>query len=308
MESTIHQGNALETLKGLPSGSIDMCITSPPYWALRDYGVEGQLGLEPDLRDFVTHLVDIFDEVKRVLKPTGTCWVNLGDTYGGAPASGQQSNLSGTIGSIARQPKPGVQSKSLAQIPARFAIEMTDRGWILRNEIIWHKPNAMPQSVKDRFSVDFEKLFFFTKSKTYYFDQQLEVLADSTRKDPRLVAGAYTTQRRNRGFVGSRPQQGSGLLKPNPGGRNKRAVWSISTKSYNGAHFAVYPEELIETPILAGCPVLGVVLDPFFGSGTTGVVAQRLSRRYIGIELNPNYVEIAKQRIARIQPPLLITR
>jgi site-specific DNA-methyltransferase (adenine-specific) len=177
---------------------------------------------------------------------------------------------------------------------------MTDHGWILRNEIIWHKPNAMPQSVKDRFSVDFEKLFFFTKSKLYYFDQQLEPLSEATATDPRTTRAAWVEKRPDRKFTGS-ASKGGGMLKPNEGGRNKRTVWSISTKPCTEAHFAVYPEELIETPILAGCPIKGTVLDPFFGSGTTGAVALRLDRKYVGIELNPEYVELAEKRLAKAQ-------
>jgi site-specific DNA-methyltransferase (adenine-specific) len=306
------EGNALTVLKTLPSESIDMVMTSPPYWGLRDYGVEGQLGLEPDFRDFVHKLADIFDEVKRILKPEGTCWVNVGDTYlNDAPVrkgAGEQWNpetrnagvlkrsAGGTRRSAART--AGVKQKSLCNIPARFAIEMTDRGWILRNEIVWHKPNGMPQSVKDRFSVDFEKLFFFTKSRRYYFEQQFEPLSYSSVSrlsqdvasqagSRRALCGGYNTNGLTRS-IGNRER-----------GRNKRAVWTIATARYSGAHFAVYPEQLVEIPILAGCPIGGVILDPFFGSGTTGVVAARQDRHYIGIELNANYVEIAKGRLAK---------
>jgi site-specific DNA-methyltransferase (adenine-specific) len=187
------------------------------------------------------------------------------------------------------------------QIPSRFAIEMIDRGWILRNEIIWHKPNAMPQSVKDRFSVDFEKLFFFTKSKRYYFEQQFEDLAPSTATDGRMDRKAWAEKRPARGFPGGNHQNGGGMLKPYGEQRNKRSVWTISTKGFPEAHFAVYPEDLVETPILAGCPIKGIVLDPFFGSGTTGAVALRLDRKYIGIELNPEYIELAEKRLAKAQ-------
>lgn len=300
---SVLQGNALHVLRVMPANSVDCCVTSPPYWGLRDYGVPGQLGLEPDFRDYIKHLVDIFDEVKRVLKPGGTCWVNLGDTYfsvnrtTGRNDEGRHTpgGRGGSFNGGTRQDLKlvgGLTNKSLTQVPARFAIEMTDRGWILRNEIIWHKPNAMPQSVKDRFSVDYEKLFFFTKSKRYYFNQQFEPHTTA------VVAGGNHAQRSS--MPGDSRSGKGGTMGFGINGRNKRSVWSISTKPYTEAHFAVYPEKLIETPILAGCPVGGVVLDPFFGSGTTGVVAQRLNRAYIGIELNAAYVEIAQKRLAHI--------
>lgn len=262
MQSQILQGDALQLLKAMPDDSIDCCVTSPPYYGLRDYGAEGQLGQESNLQDFVMALCDVFDEVRRVLKPDGTCWVNVGDTY---------------------------LNKMLLQIPSRFAIEMASRGWILRNTIIWHKPNAMPQPVKDRFNVDFENLFFFVKNKKYYFHQQLE---------PAVQAGRIRSDRF--GGVkhnGSTTMHSDGAVFTGSDTRTKRAVWSINTRPYKAAHFAVYPEELVETPILAGCPPGGTVIDPFLGSGTTAVVAKRLGRGYIGLELNPEYVRIARERL-----------
>jgi len=280
-------GNCAEILKTLPSESVDCVVTSPPYWGLRDYKTEpvewpdgwvGQLGLEPTPQLYIQHLVGIFDEIKRVLKKTGTCWVNLGDTYGGTTKT----------------------AKSLAQIPSRFAIAMTDSGWILRNEIIWHKPNCLPSSVKDRFTVDFEKLFFFVKSKRYYFEQQLEVATEPIGRAVKL--GAKT--------LGGDAVLGSPANRPdrkpfiNNGRRNKRTVWSITTRPYKGAHFAVFPPELVETPIKAGCPPGGVVLDPFGGSGTTSEVARRLGRASIIIELNPDYLELVKERARTDIPDL----
>jgi len=280
----IIQGDALSELKKLSSESIDMVITSPPYWALRDYGVEGQLGLEPTFQEYINKLCDIFDEVKRVLKKEGTCWVNLGDTYSGNKEGKTDNKVSSYLKDNCQgiHKKATIQEKCLCQIPSRFAIEMTNRGWILRNEIIWHKPNCMPSSVKDRFTVDFEKIFFFVKSKKYYFETQYQ---NSTYKDNRLGLGRLNYGgKRNTSVVVSEK-------------RNMRAVWKITTKGFSEAHFAVYPEKLIETPIKAGCPEKGIVLDPFFGAGTTGLVAQKLNRNWIGIELNPEYIKIANKRL-----------
>lgn len=275
----IYNGNALDVLKTFPDESVDMVITSPPYWALRDYGAEGQLGLESTFQEYINKLCDIFDEVKRVLKKSGSCWVNLGDAYSGSGKG---------VG--------GIKSKSLLQIPSRFAIEMCNRGWILRNEIIWHKPNAMPSSVNDRFTVDYEKLFFFVKSKKYYFEQQKEqmktnqVCGNSTRHHSRKVSLNTTKQNDfSQDLKISKDLQ-----------RNKRSVWSINTKPFKEKHFATYPEELIITPIKACCPENGIVLDPFMGSGTTAVVARSLGRKYVGIELNPDYIKIAEKRLAQI--------
>ncbi len=297
-----------------------MCITSPPYWALRDYGVEGQLGLEPTFQEYITKLCDIFDEVKRVLKKTGTCWVNLGDTYAGGNTSdyerGKNSCILVSTKKTAPAGKPksskveGIKNKSLIQIPSRFAIEMINRGWILRNEIIWHKPNCMPSSAKDRFTVDFEKIFFFVKNKKYYFETQYEPLKlDSIKRERRGVdenkyskerhlpkgvhANTMSQTRKNRGYNGVEEE-----LK-NRKGRNKRCIWKIATKSYKEAHFAVYPPDLIETPIKAGCPKDGIVMDIFMGSGTTAVVARQLDRNYLGIELNPEYIKLAEKRLAQ---------
>lgn len=300
----IIQGDALTTLKELDDESIDCVVTSPPYWGLRDYGHEGQLGLEPRFQDYIENLCLIFDEVKRLLKPTGSCFVNLGDTYGGsngasfAPTKWKKLYENGEPLRDKLRQRKQVQPKSLLQIPARFAIAMTDCGWILRNEIIWHKPNAMPQSIKDRFSVDFEKVFFFTKSKQYYFEQQFEPLALSTAQDPRTIRGDFTLKRPDRNFTGY-ASRGSGMLRPNDAGRNKRTVWSVNTKGYSDAHFAVYPQALIRPMIAAGCPEDGVVLDPFLGSGTTALVARKMGRRYIGIELNAEYIKIAEKRLAQ---------
>jgi site-specific DNA-methyltransferase (adenine-specific) len=291
----IIQGDALEQLKKLSDESVDCVVTSPPYWALRDYGVEGQLGLEPTFQEYINKLCDIFDEVKRVLKKEGTCWVNMGDTYGGTGSGQKDTGKHGytpeAMATTKNKPQSKLQGKSLIQIPSRFAIEMTNRGWILRNEIIWHKPNCMPSSAKDRFTVDFEKVFFFVKNKKYWFEQQLEKLIYKPHKPNNKKADL------------SRLDLLEDRIWGNPQGRNKRCVWKVTTKPFKEAHFATYPEALIEPMIKAGCPENGVVLDPFFGAGTTAVVAQKLNRKWLGIELNPEYIEIAKKRLK--QKPLL---
>jgi site-specific DNA-methyltransferase (cytosine-N4-specific) len=383
----ILNGDCLEHLKELPSESINCVMTSPPYWALRDYGtarweggssecnhkidrfgnrkvtentkidqskqgsvsgeyvangelcpkcgakrIDQQLGLEPTFQEYINKLCDIFDEVKRVLRKDGTCWVNLGDTYNNSGWAGDKPNkfdhdpkdkkggLAGRGGQL------GFQDKSLCLIPFRFAIEMQNRGWILRNVIIWHKPNVMPSSVKDRFTVDFEYLFFFVKNKKYYFETQYEQIAESSFNDNRkdkglvphksgksmdikLIQGRTQEQKLtkqdlvgNRTYTGfneryKESQYGMNGTSINSYGRNKRTVWTITTKPFKEAHFAVYPEEICETPIKAGCPIGGIVLDPFFGSGTTGLVALKQNKQFIGIELNPEYIKIAQARL-----------
>jgi DNA modification methylase len=297
-------GDSLEVLKGFPSESVDCCITSPPYWGLRDYGVSGQLGLETDFREYIKKLCDIFDEVRRVLKPKGTCWVNLGDSYANSREMGTNDNEGNLAGGKTKASKTsvkknrgtkmglGVKEKSLVQIPSRFAIEMSDRGWILRNEIIWHKPSCMPSSATDRFTIDFEKVFFFTKQKTYYFETQKEpaTSTDNTIRDRDKSRLNNTPGRTRMG----------GLTKNDYTERIKRTTWSITTQPFTEAHFAIFPEALVATPIKAGCPEKGIVLDPFMGAGTTGLVAKKLGRNYLGIELNPEYIKIAAKRINKI--------
>lgn len=311
MQNKIFCGDCIQVLKTLESESVDCVVTSPPYWALRDYGVAGQLGLEPTFQEYIIKLCDIFDEVKRVLKKEGTCWVNLGDTYFNTPA-GKTAGKGGTgrmkLGDKDQETRIAGQQfrdmtqythKCLCQIPSRFAIEMTNRGWILRNEIIWHKPNCMPTSVTDRFTVDFEKVFFFTKNKKYKFEMQIEPLQSKFHgKDWETRKAECEPMRQG---LGKRATTFGG----NPNGRNKRCVWTIATKPFKSAHFATYPEKLIEPMIKAGCPVGGVVLDPFFGAGTTGLVAVNQKKNYIGIELNPEYIKIAEERIINIPNKLL---
>ncbi len=344
MINKIIQGDCLEVLRTLPDESVDCVMTSPPYWGLRDYGVGGQIGQEPTFDEYITKLCDIFDEVKRALKKTGTCWVNMGDTYnsGGNYRSEGEGQIEGSrgrdyqakAGMVKTDTKiQGLPDKCLCQIPSRFSIEMVNRGWILRNEIIWHKPNCMPESVSDRFTVDFEKLFFFVKSKKYYFEQQFEPMAFSsitrlsqdidnqlgsfmanggvkTNGSMKAVRphgivrnrelGYNSKENKLRGYTGLNPDGLQEKDLPEPDNiRNKRTVWKIETKGFSEAHFAVYPEKLCQTPVLAGCPEGGIVLDPFMGSGTTGKVVRDLGRYYFGIELNPEYIKIAEKRLAQ---------
>ena len=292
----IYQGNSLGVLKTFPDESIDMVMTSPPYWALRDYNVDGQLGLEPTFKEYIKNLCNIFDEVKRVLKKEGTCWVNLGDTYSG---SGKGTGYEGDkkeSRNFDKKPKTTQQlpDKCLCLIPERFAIEMVNRGWILRNQIIWKKPNCMPSSAKDRFTVDFELVFFFVKNKKYWFEQQ--------RSPHKSVSLKRIKSKWNGHREKMSAYEGMDISKMcHPEGKNMRTTWNINTKGYSEAHFAVYPEELCKIPIKAGCPKGGIVLDPFFGAGTTGLVALKNNRKFIGIELNPEYIKIANKRIGNLK-------
>ena len=302
-------GDALTILKKLPSESVDCVVTSPPYWSLRDYGAAGQIGLEDSFDDYLEKLLAVFGEVWRVLKGEGTCWVNLGDAYS------TRSSKQGTQPSVVSQASSKSQSflkplapnflppKCLLQMPARFALGMTDRGWILRNEIIWHKPNCMPQSARDRFTVDFEKLFFFVKNRRYYFKQQFEPLRDAQRLTRPLVtaSGHRKWQYGDLKIAAINPKtEAASRRRMLANGRNKRCVWRIATRPFRGTHFAVFPPELVETPIRAGCPEGGIVLDPFSGSGTTALVARTLNRRFVGIELNPKYVRMSKERLRAV--------
>jgi site-specific DNA-methyltransferase (adenine-specific) len=261
--------------------------------------------LEPTPQEYITKLCNVFDEVKRVLKPTGTCWVNLGDVYGGKTGSPNAPKLSPERMreyKSASHVKERMPAKSLCLIPSRFAVEMTNRGWLLRNEIIWHKPNCMPSSAKDRFTVDFEKLFLFAKSPHYYFERQREGTKRSKIFNIRVRDVAKNrikhTDREASAAEVSAYREGHITIV----GRNVRSVWSINSQRFKGAHFATYPEELCERPIKAGCPVGGIVLDIFAGAGTSLLVAKKLGRRYVGIELSPTYCRISEARLKETAP------
>ena len=285
----IYQGDALEVLKQMPSESIDMCITSPPYWNMRDYGDKNQLGLEYTTSEFIDNLYNVFHELKRVLKDEGSLWINIRDTY----SKGVK--------------RCGVKNKSLSMIPERLIIKLLDDGWILRNDIIWHKPNAMPDSCKNRFTVDYEHLYFLTKKdKGYYFKTQYEPYTSNIKSKKDNINNNNDKDKRSALIESKMVRHGAnGTTLNSPSkwsdkGRIKRTTWSINTKSYKEAHFATYPTELIECPIDAGCPEDGIVLDPFIGSGTTGVVAKKQGKHYVGIELNKEYIEIANNRIEKL--------
>lgn len=297
MKNIVLHGDCLKKLKEMESESVDCIVTSPPYWALRDYNVEGQIGLEKTPEEYINRLCDIFDEIKRVLKKEGTCWVNIGDTYGGTgdkKTDVDPKYPKGRNGQVTARNKT-MPKKSLCQIPSHFAIEMCNRGWILRNEIIWYKPNAMPSSAKDRFTVDFEKVFFFVKNKKYYFNTQYEPYTEPMNRwgGKKLKAVGESSWDKGTGQETYRTRN----MRPDDRGKIKRCIWKIPTKPYNEAHFATYPEKLIEPMIDAGCPRGGIVLDPFFGAGTTGLVALKQGKQYIGIELNKEYITIAQKRL-----------
>lgn len=299
-------GDSLKTLKNLPDESVDCVVTSPPYWRLRDYEIKGQIGQESGIENYLKKLMNVFNEVRRVLKPTGTAWIVLNDTYANKN-KGRGQSRSKDFPSNRRSQKVNVSkaktslsvpAKSLCLIPERFAALMVEAGWILRNQIIWHKPNQMPQSIKDRFTVDYEKLFFFTKNSRYYFKQQFEPLRDSKRMQRRFL-NPDNIHKLHESYWTTHDLKAAEIRRKRilEKGRNKRCVWTIGTAKFSGEHFATYPEKLIETPILAGCPKGGIVLDPFIGSGTTAVVARKLGRKFIGIELNPAYVILTKKRL-----------
>ena len=295
----IHVGDNLFHLTNIPDNSVDMCVTSPPYYNLRDYKNSGQIGAENTVKDFVENLCKVFDEIHRILKPTGSCWVNIGDTY---------------------------DKKRLLQVPSRFEIAMCDRGWHLRNEIIWSKPNPQPISSKDRFWGNHEKFFWFVKDvKKYYFNRdpilvpQAEIsirrMFSKNNMDKRKDFNAsskegfaISSNSQDKHYARMREEMGidkefnyeelikSGKCPTRP----EFDTWNVPSVTYKGAHFAVYPPELIEKPVLSCCPEQGIVIDPFMGSGTTGEVAKLNNRRYIGLELNTEYAILANERISKV--------
>ena len=296
-------GNCLDILPTLEANSIQCCVTSPPYFGLRDYGIDGQLGLEKTPEEYVEKLVQVFKEVRRVLADDGTLWLNLGDTYGagnnrnGQGASGFSYNKwKDNTGEF--EIKTGLPAKNLIGIPWRVAFALQADGWYLRQDIIWHKPNPMPESVKDRCTKSHEYIFLLTKSARYYFDQ------DSIREPHKRIwdatnGGSISTGRMVEagGAVGDMSSHPKGYPLPNPNGANRRSVWTITTKPYKEAHFATFPPEIPEICIRAGSRPGDMILDPFSGAATTGLVAERLGREYIGIELNPDYVKMADKRV-----------
>jgi DNA modification methylase len=288
MTVRVLRGDCLSLLLMLPAGSAHTCVTSPPYFGLRDYGVAGQIGLEETPAQYVAKLVEVFREVRRVLRDDGTLWLNLGDSYAGSSAQRKQSN----IGSI--PPGSGLKPKDLIGIPWLVALALRADGWYLRQDIIWAKPNPMPESVRDRCTKAHEYIFLLAKSERYYFDA--DAIAEPA--NPKNHRDSATRRRdtppgtnTDSGFANGRHYNE----------RNKRSVWTVTTKPFKGAHFATFPPDLIEPCILAGSPIGGTVLDPFGGAGTTGLVAQRHGRNAILCELNPEYATMAEERIAADQ-------
>ena len=301
----ILKGDALEKLKELESESIDCIVTSPPYWQLRDYEVEGQLGLEKTLDEYMEKLLKIFDEAYRVLKETGTCFINIGDSYSSnasIPVNGRRGFLEGEENKTYSR-KSNIRKKSKLLIPQRIAIMMIERGWILRNEIIWKKPNIMPESVEDRFTNDFEHIYFFTKSEKYYFKKQYEPYSEKTLsafKNGVIPAShKYLEQEelKNRPKSRMRDVKKDWLAVMSDKGRNMRAVWEIATIGIKEGHFATFPEKLVRRCLMSGCPEGGIVLDMFLGSGTTLKVARDMCLESIGIEIKEEYINLAVKRI-----------
>lgn len=364
MTVTILQGNCLKVLRTLPDQSAHCCVTSPPYWGLRDYGAEGQIGREETPEEYVRALTDVFREVRRVLRDDGTLWLNLGDSYMGSgkgygdvgnPCK-QNTNV-GTLQNRGQKPHtlgrhPLIKAKDLVGIPWMAAFALRDDGWYLRSEIIWSKPNPMPESVEDRPTTAHEKIFLLSKRSNYHYDyaavreplaessverlsQDVDAQEGSSRANggekingkmkavahknlevpgrkphafhvartqkPIYFGGEkgrnYTPEENDPNYRNGTDQWGREYLAKD-GKRNKRTVWEVASHPFKEAHFATYPPKLIEPCILAGCPAGGTVLDPFFGAGTTGLVADRLQRHCIGVEINPEYVGIAEKRIA----------
>jgi DNA modification methylase len=298
MTMTLLHGDVRQVLSTLPADSFDCCVTSPPYWGLRDYGVDGQIGLESTMQAYLETMVGVCREVRRVLKPEGTFWLNIGDSY--ARQGGTTDNTAMTRGrelahmnaAQRRMTKPpeGLKHKDLCMIPNRLAILLQEDGWYVRSEIIWAKPNPMPESVRDRPTGAHEKIWLLTKSAKYFYDadaiSEESVQPGRTRQD--RIGGAAHKER---------GQHSEGGLFTGAAKRNARNVWQITPRPYKGAHFATFPPELVERCIKAGCPVGGSVLDPFGGSGTTGMVANQLGRDSTLIELNLDYIRLAEDRI-----------
>lgn len=331
--NTIHNIDCLAGLRLLPDCSVNMCVTSPPYFGLRDYGVDGQIGLEDTPETFIARLVDVFREVRRVMKDDGTLWVNIGDSYAndgkwGGASSGK--NIPSQHGFVRRKVRTGLKPKDLIGIPWMLAFALRADGWYLRQDIIWSKPNPMPESVQDRCTKAHEYIFMLSKSPRYYYDaQSIRTPAaqssiarwnqdiESQKGSDRVPGKANGTMkavgapkpdkqrghgRRHAGF--NDRWDSMSAEEQRAGGANKRSVWQVATKPFSEAHFATFPEDLIVPCIKAGCPSNGLVLDPFMGAGTTALVARKLGRNYIGYELNPEYIAIAERRLHSQLGPL----
>lgn len=337
MAVEIITGDCRDVLRSMPDGLVNCIVTSPPYFGLRDYGVDGQIGLEDTPEAFVTELVELFRECRRVLRDDGTLWLNLGDSYiaprgnsSDKPGMDNKGASGGQNGFAYKGNRPSghLKTKDLIGIPWRVAFALQADGWYLRQDIIWHKPNPMPESVQDRCTKAHEYVFLLSKSPRYHFDAEAisEPVAPSTiarlAQDVDGQAGSDRVPGKTNGAMKAKPPRFGGAkygdldaeehrtksgneYEIGDGRRNKRSVWSIATQPFKEAHFAVMAPELAETCIKAGCPVGGTVLDPFGGAGTTGLVADRLQRNAILIELNPEYADLARRRIGDDAPLLM---
>lgn len=267
-------GNCLSLLKAIPDQKFQCCVTSPPYWGLRDYGIEGQIGAEPTVDEYIHSLVKVFSEVRRTLRDDGSLWLNIGDSYTSGNRTWRQTDSKNPARAMSYRPQTpdGLKPKDLIGIPWKLAFALQADGWYLRSDIVWNKPNAQPESVKDRPTRSHEFVFLMTKSKDYYYDHQ-SIMEPSLDKE-----------------------------KP----RNRRSVWAINTEPSKEAHFAMFPPKLVQLCIEAGSPKDSVVLDPFFGAGTVGVVAMNLGRDCVGIELKEEYAAIAERRLAAVHPKLVL--
>lgn len=307
-------GDCIQSMKSLPDQSVNCCVTSPPYFGLRDYGMDGQIGLEEAPEAYVQRMVEVFREVKRVLRDDGTLWLNIGDSYARTGGTDRKVSNTAKVGSTRNTLKQmsdrttkassiGLKEKDLIGIPWMLAFALRADGWYLRQEIIWHKPNPMPESVRDRCTKAHEQIFLLTKAPRYYFDSD-------AMKEPAIggqAGKAASFKREGSKREQAIPGQGYGTHRPgrkdvayNGEMRNRRSVWSVATKAYKGAHFATFPPSLIEPCIMAGCPVAGTVLDPFGGSGTTAGVAVKHGRNAIICELNPDYASLVNDRVKSI--------
>lgn len=326
---TVHVGHCLDVLAKFPDESVQCVVTSPPYWGLRDYGVKGQIGLEKTLLAFLAVMVAVFEEVRRVLRGDGTCWVNLGDAYCSGTAVGRKmpttihgpkvpSGWTTRLQATRTPAGDGLKPKDLCGIPWRVAFALQEAGWYLRSDIIWHKPNPMPESVTDRPTKAHEYIFLLSKSPRYFYDSDAirePVTGNAHARGEGVNPKSKTPGRNSRIHVDRDPAHArpkpsrqnesfSAAVRGLVDDRNKRSIWTVATHPFKGAHFATFPPDLIKPCIMAGSRLGDVVLDPFFGAGTTGLVALELGRKCIGIELNPQYAEMAKQRCLNVTPGL----
>lgn len=308
---TVVCADALDYLRTLPDESVNCIITSPPYYGLRDYGASGQIGLEDTPAAYVERLVAVFREIRRVLRPDGVCWLNLGDSYAGSgrglmgdgtPSdrgdAKQGTNRGTTVGVFNKPDWGGLAPKNLIGIPWRVAFALQDDGWILRSDVIWHKPNTMPESVTDRPTKAHEYVFMLTRAARYWYDA--EAVAETSISAGEVITLGEKSFSKGQAIGAGIDPSGNGKaasyeVRPT---RNRRSVWTVATEPTPFAHFATFPQKLIEPMVLAGCPAGGIVCDPFMGSGTTALVARRLGRHFLGCDVNAEYVALANERLA----------